>query len=147
MKNCPACHSDLLRKASLIHEEGVRAGVGVGVGLTSSGIGAGIGAGVSTSVLAAKCAPPKKDKDAFFKQMGGGLLLVFGVPLMIALMANGSWGETGWFWKAWAGLGLGLIGWLQFKFDKQQDAAYQQAMAEYDRTFMCTRCGHLFQPF
>lgn len=147
MKNCPACQSDQVRKISLIHEEGVRAGVGIGVGVSVSGVGAGVGAGVSTSVLATKCAPPKKDKDAFFKQVGGGLLLVFVVPLIISLMASGSWGETGWFWKAWAGLGLALIAWLQFKFDKKQEEAYQQALADYEKTFMCCRCGHFFQPF
>lgn len=147
MKNCPACQSDQIKKISLIHEEGVRAGGSIGAGITSSGIGAGVGVGVSTSLLAAKCAPPKKDNEAFFKQAGNGLLLVFFVPLVIALMANGSWGETGWFWKAWAGLGLALIAWLQFKFDKKQEEAYQQALADYDRTYMCSRCGHFFQPF
>ena len=147
MKNCPACQSDSLKKLSLVHQEGVRAGANIGIGITSSGIGAGIGAGVSTSLLAAKCTPPKKDKDAFFKQSGGSLLLVFFTPLVIALMANGSWGETGWFWKAWASLGFGLIAWLQFKFDKKQEEEHQHALAEYEKTYMCARCGHFFQPF
>jgi hypothetical protein len=147
MKNCPACQSDSLKKLTLIHQEGVRAEVNIGAGITSSGIGAGAGVGVSTSLLAAKCAPPKKDTDAFLTQSGKGLALVFFAPLLIAVMGNDSWGETSLLWKWWASVGFGLIVLLQLEFDKKQEKEHQQALADYEKTYMCTRCGHFFQPF
>lgn len=81
------------------------------------------------------------------KKMGHALLLVFFTPLVIALLANGSWGETGFFWKAWAGSGFAIMAWLNHRFDKQQQQTFQQAMAEYEKTFMCLRCGQFYKPF
>ena len=133
MKPCPQCSSDQLKKASLVYEEGVRAGAGVGVGTG----GIGVAAGASVSVAAARCAPPTLDKNAFMHQTGSKLLLIFFVPLLIAGMANGSWSEIGWFWKLWAGCGFALIVFLASKFDKQQKATHEKALAQYDRTYVC----------
>ena len=149
MKNCPVCQSDSFKKISLIHEEGVSAsfGAGVGVGMSGLGVGVGVGGGKTTTALAAKCSPPIKNKKAFEHQVGYFLFLVFLVPLAVAFTANDSWGEIGWFWKAWAGFGVCFMVWMNIKFDEKQDKAHKQAVEEYDKTYMCTRCGHFFQPF
>ena len=147
MKNCPTCQSDQVKKTSLIHAEGVHSSVGVGVGIASGGVGAGVGVGASSSALAAACAPPKKDKDAFMKQSGGVLALIFVVPLFVATAAYGSWAETGFFWKAWAALGFTLMVWLNYKFDKTQEENFEQIKADYEKTYMCLRCGHFYKPF
>lgn len=74
-------------------------------------------------------------------------MLVFLAPLLIAILANGSWGETSWIWKAWAAVGLVLGALSGAKFDKQQMADFELAKATYERTFVCQRCGHAYVPF
>lgn len=143
MRNCPSCQSDQIKKVALVHAEGI--GVGAGIGIGTGGVGVGVG--VSASALATKCAPPKKDKDAFMKQGGHVLLLVFFVPLLIATFAAPSFSEVALVWKAWAALGFVLMAWLNFKFDKKAELDFQQAKADYDKTYMCIRCGTFYKPF
>lgn len=143
MQNCPSCQSDQFKKASLIHAEGISVGAAVGVG--AGGVAGGVGG--STSILAAKCAPPTKDKNAYMNRIGSWILLVFFVPLMIATFAASSFSEVGLFWKVWAGLGVAIAAWSGAKFEKAADASYRQATADYEKTYMCLRCGTFYKPF
>lgn len=147
MKNCPNCQSDQFKKATLINAEGQSVTAGLGVGVSAGGIGAGFGGGVTSTALAAKCAPPKLDKDAFAKQSGNWMLLIFFVPLIIAYLSTQSFSEVGFFWKVWAGLGFAYMAWMNHKFDKAYKDAFANSLADYEKTYMCLRCGTMFKPF
>lgn len=145
MQNCPSCQSDQFKKLALIHAEGTSTSAGVGVGIAPGGLGAGVSAGVSTTKLAASCAPPVKDEKAFANTHGHSYALIFFVPLMIAGFYSNSISEIGWYWWVWGGIGLLLAFDTFVKFEKTAQAQYEAALAEYDRTVMCTRCGTRFQ--
>lgn len=140
MQPCPQCGSDQIKKASLVYEEGVRVGGGVGIGTG----GVGIAAGGSVSAAAARCAPPILDKKAYHNKYKWKVIFSFIIP--IAIVGNIA-GITSPFVILWGIAMLVYIGVTSSKFDVKQKAEHEQAVADYDRTYVCQRCGQAYQPF
>lgn len=147
MNTCPVCESDQLKKATLVHAEGVATTVGVGGAIGPGGLGVGVGRGVSTSALAAKCAPPKKVVPSPFGDAKMWQFLLVFIPFLFAFAGQGDMSGISYFWLAWGvvgGLFLSSKGW---RAAEKAEAEHRQAVIDYENTYMCLRCGHLFQPF
>jgi hypothetical protein len=143
MKACPQCESDQLKKASLVHEEGT--GVAVGIGVSTHG-SVGVAGGVTASTLALRCAPPKQRTDIISSRTGYALL--FGiVPVLVAGTAAGSWSNLGTFWIVWLIVGLGFFFHCSLKDFNASKALHDAAMEEYQKTYICGRCGTSSKPF
>ncbi len=146
MKPCPSCQSDQFKKATLVHAEGQSVTVGVGAGISGGGLGVGVGRGVTKSLVAETCAPPKKPEPKLFGDTPMWLALVAFIPPMIGFAAAGSLANASYIWVVWTCLGFAYLGWKSWKPFKENEARHVHALAEYDKNFMCLRCGTLSQP-
>ena len=138
-KCCPGCGADHIKKASLVYAQGV--GLSAGALAGSSGINAGIG--VNASGLALKAAPPKRGgsfKNFFWLLVIWGNGFVFG-PKWLGLSADTSF-PAWWFFG-------GILTMIAVVAANRSEAktAHAAALAEYDKVYMCLRCGTFYKPF
>lgn len=141
MKNCPACQSDQIKKASLIHAEGVSNSRAVGVGLGTGHVaGVGVGVGSSATALASQCAPPKRGNAPF---VGG----VFSLFIGCVITALGLPNYLGYYVGLVLLPGLAIVPFIAYKQSKANKAKYELALSEYEKIYMCLRCGHFYKPF
>lgn len=164
----PSCGSDSTRRVSLVYAEGS------GTASTSStthglvNVGNEI-ASVSASTsgtqryesgLASRCAPPPKPSFAWFTflvpviLLGGG---VFGAPHVIDAVTNGAasryfgGGDTTAFKVYFALLvaallvGIFLGGRSALRRFNVENAVYEQAAMKWDRSWICMKCGHIYE--
>jgi hypothetical protein len=143
MKPCPQCHSDQLKKASLVYEEGTGVAVGVGVS-THSAIG--IGSAVTASSLALRCAPPKEHMNKISRSTGFAIIFSL-ISSLVASAGVQSFSDVSMFWKIWLAISLALTFRCFFKDITQSQKLHTHALKEYDRTYICTRCGIFSKPF
>lgn len=139
MKCCPACNSDQIKKASLIAAEGV--GVSIGGLVGSAGVNAGIG--LNASALALRAAPPKRGsatKNLFWLLFIWANGFVFG-PQWFGLGPDSDF--AGW----WVLGGIAAIWGLIATNRSEAKQAHEKAMAEYQKVFMCLRCGTFYKPY
>lgn len=136
MKNCPSCQSDQIKKASLVRDEGIRAGGGIGLGHG----GVAVGAGVSSSMLAAKCLPPAREQSPFVR-----MVLSLFVLLVLTAIFFPDW--LGYFVLYVFLPSIFIVPFIAFKQSSQMKARYETALADYEKTFMCLRCGTFYKPF
>ena len=140
--HCPQCRSAEVRRLSLVYRAGTsevqtRSGT-IGMGATGAGLGAGFAStvtqGTHQSLLAIDTAPPQKKSVplAFF-------LLALGL-LMIAAGVSGEG-------VAFLVLGplLSIIGWWYLKAARTFNKKYPQLLARWEASFLCMRCGRVFQ--
>lgn len=135
---CPACKSDDTKRLPLIYEMGVSAieagTIGVGASANGLGVGGASTSGTVQTLLAEKVAPPEKISLARWIVAAGIVFLLianimpawFLVPVGIAMLA-------------------GLV-WLQRRFQDFNQNEYPNMRRKWERTFMCLRCGHQFEP-
>lgn len=142
MKACPECQSDQLKKASLVNEEGT--GVTVGVGVSTHG-SIGVGGGVTTSALALRCAPPKEKTNTISYATGFSYILWL-IPFLIANNQTESISAISTFWKIWFVAGLIVAARYSFRDSAASQQLHARAMEEYNRTYICTRCGTFSKP-
>ena len=138
-KSCPGCGADHIKKASLVYAEGV--GLSAGALAGSSGINAGIG--VNASGVALKAAPPKRGgsfKNFFWLLVIWGNGFVFG-PKWLGLSADTSF-PVWWFFG-------GILVMISVVAANRAEAkkAHATALAEYEKVYMCIRCGTFYKPF
>ena len=133
MKPCPNCQSDQFKKATLVYAEANSA--------------------TKNSALMAICAPPKLKQASAFdeKQSPFGtlpmwqVLLIF-MPPMIGYASAGSLGNTGSVWVVWGCVGFAYLAWKSWKPFKEHQSNQARALVEYDKCYMCLRCGTLSHP-
>lgn len=127
MNNCPSCQSDQFKKAALVYGEGHP--------------------GAKKSAIAETCAPPKLKEPPMFGNLSMWQLLVVVIPPLIGFGAAGSIADASYLWIAWGGVGLTYLLWKSWGSFKEHQSKQANALAEYDKCFMCLRCGTLSHPF
>ena len=135
---CPTCHSDNVQKLSLVYEQGTQnirttgrtTGGGVGLGRGGLMVGGGGGTtrtkGKSQSIAAQKAAPPDKKKIALpvLLIVAGVLLFSYSTMLGVAVLAAG--------------------GFLLWKFSQYNSQTYPPLYAQWEKSWLCNKCGSLF---
>ena len=131
---CPKCGSHDMVKASLAYaantsqHESISTGVGMGAG----GIGVGLGdtVGTSQTLLGQQLAPP-----AGSNLSGCLVLLGAGIVILLCKYYRAPW----WVWVIGVVATIFLVGPLAVR----EDAKKQKLLEEYDRKWLCKRCGHI----
>jgi hypothetical protein len=136
MQTCPKCEGDQVKKASLIHAEGIGFVRGAGIGTA----GIAVGAGTSSTMIANKCAAPKREQSEFV-----GIFVAMVILLVVLLIAAPS---VALYYMGLVFLpGILILPFVGIKQSRAATARHKLALAEYEKTFMCLRCGDLFKPF
>ena len=133
--HCPTCHSEDVRRLSLVHKEGFSlqntqsrgAGVGIGAGGVGFGIGRSTTSGTNQTALSDMTAPPKLDlRLPFYLAVIGAFVLASGNALLVLL-----------------GIGaLGFAGYMLYRMWVN----HQEHAGLWKRSFFCLRCGRMFLP-
>lgn len=139
---CPSCKSDATQKLSLVFENGISdvnttsRSVGIGVGRGGLAVGGGKTKTQGTSQTAAsqKAAPPAK--KPYLKP----LLYIFGAMVIASLFLKGPI-LSPIVTLAWIG---GSIAYVVIT-RKYNSEIWPAQYAQWDRSFVCTRCSHTFQ--
>src|SRR5258708_31907174 len=151
---CPKCNSSDLKKVSLAYEEGLfrsegrtrlRA-VAVGSGGPDLVVGRATTRGTEQSALSKKLTPPMK--WSYLKVVGWSVLLfvcvgwlVFYVNTITTNATTGSSAPLTLFSLISAATFILLL----FLCSKHNHVTYRQRLAEWDRSFICQRCGPVGQ--
>lgn len=144
MKNCPTCQSDQFKKATLVYAEGHSITVGGAIGVNSGGVGVGVGKGVTRSRVADICAPPSR---APFHPFGDAKLWQAALVLVSLLIALRDGIQVDYFWLLISGVGAAFIIYKAAKTESRISAKHEADLKEYEKAYMCLRCGTLSQPF
>lgn len=138
--NCPQCGSDQTQPFRMVYESGTSAGVHhtLGVGLSSGGaIGIGGAQTASTSMteLAAKVAPPEK--------------IGISIIIWLLLAAVGYYAIAGPANAGAAKLTVGLFIGIPcirtvFRAVKFNTRDYPALMEQWEKSWLCRRCGNSF---
>ncbi len=171
--HCPKCGSDQTSKFSAVHEGGTshirtsstHSGVALSGGSLVPVVGGSSTSGIQQSALARKCAPPELRRPFGIGCFTISVLIV--APIVaVVFMVGGSYvtaalsESTGvgaesfnpsrvlWVWFA-IGLAIALVlavaGLRKGAADKRWNANdYPRLRAEWDRKWLCLRCGHEF---
>ena len=126
MQNCPTCQSDQFKKATLIYDEN---------------------RSDTKSALAIKCAPPKLKEASPFGHVSMWKVLLALMPPFIAYKLADSLEKTGFIWILWGCIGLAFLLWKSWGAFKEHQLKQARALTEYEKCYMCLRCGALVQPF
>jgi multisubunit Na+/H+ antiporter MnhC subunit len=142
---CPACSSDEWKLASLVHKEGVShvstTTSGIGIAASTSGVGLAGGrgktAGVQQSQLSKEAAPPP------------GLVLTailiwlsaFAIIFAILALTNDKLLHFTWLFIVGVVAAVGA-----FRVYPGEKAKVEAAMAKWQVTRMCLRCGTFYVP-
>lgn len=137
MKCCPSCQSDQIKKASLVYAENV----GIAAGGMVGSAGVNVGAGASMSGLALKAAPPKKQQNY------GASTYLLGAVWLFPIFYRLDHGGINTFWGWWGGIGFLIIMVILGLKGSKEEKVHKQAMAEYEKVFMCLRCGTFYKPY
>lgn len=139
---CPSCKSDATQKLSIVFENGIS-----DVNTTSRSVGLGVGRGglalggakiktegTSQTAASQKAAPPAK--KPYLKP----LLYIFAAMIIASIFLNGLvLGPL--VTLAWLGGSIAYIVTAR-KFNSQ---VWPELFAQWDRSFVCSRCSHTFQ--
>jgi DNA-directed RNA polymerase subunit RPC12/RpoP len=133
---CPECGASDFRKLSVIYEDGVSvvetATSGVGISLSGSvGLGRAKTTGTHRTLLAERAAPPDKMPLSGWT----GLVVLVGFMFVASGQAIG-FGLL---------LGLPALGWL-FYARYYNTKIWSPLYTEWQRRYMCDRCGSVFMP-
>lgn len=141
---CPQCHSDNTVKCSVAHASGSSIGMFSALGMDGSGeVGAAGGSTTSQTLLARKLAPPVQERV-------GCLFWVvsFGPGMLFVLGGLGCFSETvlGGLILLTIGLALCAIPIRKSWEIENKRPDYERELKEWDRAWVCLRCGHIFAP-
>lgn len=131
---CPKCGSHDIVKASLAYaantsqHQSLTKGAGIGTG----GIGVGLGttSGTSQTLLAQRVAPPTGSATA-----GCAAMPVTALVLWFCYSVGAPW----WVWVI---VGIVTFGLFIPLMDRENEDN-QKLLREYDRKWLCQRCGHI----
>ena len=134
---CPVCASEDTKSVPIVYKSGVSnidasmVGIGVGAG-GGLGIGGASTTGTSATLLAEELAPPRK-----ISLVKWGAILGF-ITLFLTNMARG------WEILIVFVLAVGFSFWLLRRFHEINQRLYPPRLREWERSFVCLRCGHVF---
>jgi hypothetical protein len=145
--NCPKCESDDVYLCSAAYEQGSTRTTTTSRGTASTlGYSQGTGVGtaqtnisttsssVSRTAFAEKAAPPKS-------YLGKMILWAVGSLLAVLVLTPSVWsGLKHWAWISLAGSIVGTF------FSFKNRPAYREALARWQKSWICTRCGNKFMP-
>jgi zinc-ribbon domain len=131
---CPNCNSENFQKLSVIYQGGTTSNQSVGIGVFAGRVGGAVGGGTSRSTLASYAAPPSKPSGCL-------MLLVVWIVCLIVIMGfrlllpnlPALYGVI---------VILLLIGGFYLASPSSQ---FDDRMDEWHRSYLCHRCGHVFQ--
>jgi hypothetical protein len=151
--SCPNCQSGQWKAASLVHREGVSAGISrtkgtvVGVGRTGLrggrwSVGGGVYRGKTSSfnqtTLSREASPPRMRTGLV---IGLALVCLFSTIIAFEAIASGATAQ---------GISLGLVAlltaFLSSKIRRREKQRYSEAVELYGQTRMCERCGTFYAP-
>lgn len=128
---CNHCKSDLIRKVSVIFEEGTSSGSGTSFGSAGGKLAVLQTATSSQSLLAKRLAPPPR--------MGFGKILNLVVLGVICLLVAVN--SSGFFSAMFFTLLLVIVG--AFFYGMQLNAAFPAANAIWLKKWHCNKCGEI----
>jgi hypothetical protein len=138
---CASCKSENIQKLSLAYMAGSSEiqGVGLGVGM-GGGVGLGTGMGTSQTLLSKRAAPPMITSPLFCAF--GIWLLCLGVfsILPVALPEN-----TNGLLALFIILAFFATFWPPVRFYRYLNVKKKAEMEEYNKKYICLRCGNIFQ--
>lgn len=141
---CSRCGSDDVRRLSIIHSGGLTHVATETVGIMATGrqigVGAAATAGSHTTDLALLAAPPPPES-----RRSPAARAVFGCVFVIAA-AESYFGGSAWYGTTF--LIVGLVSFVLARDARQFNTTwdYPQRLARWERSFMCLRCGNVFDP-
>jgi hypothetical protein len=147
---CPKCNSTDLKKVSLAHEEGLFRSEGrtrlhavvVGGGGPDLVVGRATTRGTGQSALSKKLTPPVK--WSYLKVIGWSVLLFVCVGWLVFYVNTVATNATTVLSAPLTAFGLisgAVFVLLLFVVWKHNHSTYDRAFAEWDRSFVCQRCG------
>lgn len=152
MHACPKCKSTEAHAASVVHRSQTSNTIAttVGAGLTiggEAGLGVATTTGTSQSLMAQQAAPPKPPSHmAYGCVLYVALFFVYGLSNLALVQVLGTadsvWGNTFAFGTMIGG-GAAIIYWMRQR-TKAQLPAWEKRMEEWQRTWVCDRCGTQF---
>jgi hypothetical protein len=154
---CPHCHSEQIQKCSVAHAAGTSTGTIIGIAGIGDSLGIGIAGSTKTSNLAASCAPPHVPINAgFWITFVGMIISSIALCGISCSMVDGSKlaYDTKDTYEGLCVLGsiiisgiMGLVVYFAIfnKPRKEQLIAHQITLAQWDRSWICHRCGIVFQ--
>jgi hypothetical protein len=141
--SCPECGSENTQRQSLAYAGGTAEIEDSGIVSGSNGSASYSGTSTASTPLAQRCRPPERPR--FFAEVIGG-------PLGCGAVA--SWGVLSlltviglvhdWTFKTWCVLALAIavpLGLFFFSGWRRKAQKYPSALAEYERSWICHRCG------
>ena len=141
-RNCPACHSRQTKRLSVVYEQGLSVintssntgGVGLGFGGLGVGIARSRTRGVSQTALSQKAAPPAK--------MGCAkpLVTIFVVYAFLNIFDSQGANVANALAAGWLCCSVAAITIVS----NYNSKTWPPLKAAWDRTYLCTRCGHMF---
>jgi hypothetical protein len=150
--NCPSCNSENIQRAAVLVSLGSKkmGATTVGVGVGSSGINAGIGltGGSIISELAAKLSPPIKPLPDQWKYIAfHSVLFIISVYVFFYFNAGDTAGGFIALCLLIFCIYQGYFRWFPSWKQKQAllEEEYSHALAQWERTFFCLRCGTSFE--
>jgi len=157
---CPTCQSDQIQKLSVLHAIGTSQLAATTGGVTlGTQFGAGGHAGVSvmggrtkgtlTSSLATQVAPPPQPRNAAASRGSFGALLGTMAAIAVACGTLTPGPDAGGpvLGIMFAGAAVGGIVGATYgaKLNESQQSSHKAARLEWERTYLCLRCGRRFQ--
>lgn len=142
---CSKCKSDNIKRLQVLHEEGQSKVNVMTLGGGSSAIGGNVNIGYSggdiISKLAEKAKPPDKPLSTNYTTIGGIIFILVGVLLYVVFD----------YVKIGATIVILTVLSMWFTAKKDQEdyqkslAKHRKDMMEWNKSYMCLRCGHIFQ--
>jgi transcription elongation factor Elf1 len=153
---CPHCRSEQIQKCSVAHAAGTSTGTIIGVAGIGDNLGVGIAGSNKTTNLAASCAPPKTPINTGF-WITFTCMIIFSIAscAISCSMVDGSrlrydakdtYEGICVLGSIVIGIMIGLVAYFTIfnKSRAKQLMAHQIALAQWDRSWICHRCGHMF---
>jgi DNA-directed RNA polymerase subunit RPC12/RpoP len=130
---CPNCGSEMVKKLSLVHAAGLsdltaETAAGAVFGGREPGVGVAMTKGTQQTVLSKSAAPPAKRKG-----------LAWGVILVVVSLVAFSGSSIGF-----GALCLLAGGWLAYSSVRYNSDVFPGLLAEWQRKYLCERCGTVF---
>ena len=140
--DCPACQSRQTKRLAVVYEQGLStinaASNTTGLGLGSGGLGVGIARsrtrGISQTALSKKAAPP--EKMGYAKPP----LLIFVLYALLNIFDSQGDNIANVLAAVWLCASVACIAIIS----NYNSKTWPQLKAVWDRSYLCTRCNHIF---
>jgi hypothetical protein len=135
---CASCKSENIQKLSLAYMAGASKtqGVGLGVGMGGS-VGLGVGTGTNQTLLSSMVAPPKITSPLM------GAIGIWIVIMMLSSIFSAAAPESN-LSVIFSLVVIIFSFWGSFKFYRYLSAKNNALMEEYNKKYICLRCGNIF---